>query len=187
VVGQPIRFAGVVEDEAISSVAFQFNGPDTLIFHTPLEDGAFAQQLKFSVLQIGSYEFLVFTGRGNNPLEFAGRFGPIPVVGEQSPTAVETLDALPRAAALGQAFPNPFNGGTVIPFELGAAQAVKLEIYNILGQRVRRLPRGQIEEGRHRVFWNGRDDQGQALGTGVYFYRLEVGPYRAVRRRLLLR
>jgi flagellar hook assembly protein FlgD len=62
-----------------------------------------------------------------------------------------------------------------------------LEVYNVLGQRVRTLHRGVLPAGRHRFVWDGRDEKGRAAASGVYLYRLRAGDFRAVRAAVLLR
>jgi len=60
-------------------------------------------------------------------------------------------------------------------------------VYNLLGQRVRRLVSGSFDAGRHRVVWDGKDDQGRVSGSGVSFYRLESQGYVENRKMLLLK
>ena len=90
-----------------------------------------------------------------------------------------TLSArLPRQLQLGANFPNPFNPETTIPLQIasGVTAGVRLRVYNTAGQVVRELLDNTIEAmepGWHEVRWDGRDDAGRQLSSGVYFYRLE--------------
>lgn len=85
----------------------------------------------------------------------------------------EELDALiPKEFALEQNFPNPFNPTTAIPVTVPVTTEVKLKVYNLLGKEVKTLYAGSLAPGRHFFNWDGRDEAGHALGTGVYFYRL---------------
>lgn len=85
----------------------------------------------------------------------------------------EQLDALiPKEFALEQNFPNPFNPTTAIPVIVPVTTEVKLKVYDLLGKEVKTLYSGSLEPGRHFFNWDGRDEAGKALGTGVYFYRL---------------
>jgi enediyne biosynthesis protein E4 len=103
------------------------------------------------------------------------------------PENVERV-AVPRAMALHPNVPNPFNPETSIRFDLPAAAAVRLELFDVLGQRVRRLVSEGMPAGSHRVQWDGRDDAGIAVGSGVYFYRLRAGEnFQQMRRMLLLK
>jgi hypothetical protein len=88
---------------------------------------------------------------------------------------------------LRQNTPNPFNPTTTIPFTLADDGAVSLRIYNVMGQQVRTLVRGHQKAGSHTVTWNGLDDRGNAVASGVYLYRLTVGKTVRVRRMTLVR
>jgi hypothetical protein len=93
------------------------------------------------------------------------------------PTAVgeATPPSRPRDSVLLPAYPNPFNAGTVIPFRLRRPGLTRLVLLDILGQRVRSLVNADLPAGDHSIAWDGRDDSGSALGTGVYLARLTVG------------
>lgn len=86
---------------------------------------------------------------------------------------------VPERFALSQNFPNPFNPETTIRFDLPVESQVRLELFDVLGQRVRTLVAGQLSAGGQRVVWDGRDEDGLAVGNGVYFYRLEAGAWRS--------
>lgn len=81
----------------------------------------------------------------------------------------------PVATRLSQNYPNPFNIQTVIPFTLDAPADVRLEVYDTLGRRVAVLEEGERTAGLHRVVWDGTNDRGRDVGSGVYVYRLVVG------------
>jgi glucose/arabinose dehydrogenase len=93
----------------------------------------------------------------------------------------------PQHTSLAQNFPNPFNSGTVIEFETQQPDQVELSVYNLQGQKVAELAQGFRQAGGYRVDWDGRDDQGRTLASGVYLYRLRVGDFSSTRRLLLLR
>ena len=93
----------------------------------------------------------------------------------------------PGSFALFANVPNPFNASTLIAYELPRATHVELAVYNLLGQRIRRLVNGRQEIGRHEAVWDGRDDQGGEAATGVYWYRLEAGALAGTGKSLLLR
>jgi hypothetical protein len=88
---------------------------------------------------------------------------------------------LPGFFALGQNYPNPFNSGTVIPYHLPSpvvsgqwSVPTTLRVYNILGQVVRTLVDGPQESGEHRVVWDGRDDRGKEVTSGIYLCLLRA-------------
>jgi len=90
--------------------------------------------------------------------------------------------ALPAEFMLQQNYPNPFNPTTQIRYELPKAGHVVLSIYNSLGQEVRRLVDREQPAGYHLVTWNGRDQNGKPVPTGVYHYRLQVGDFVSTRK-----
>jgi hypothetical protein len=84
--------------------------------------------------------------------------------------------------------PNPFNPATLIQYELPSAGRVDLGVYDLSGRLVRVLVDGErLEAGKQTTPWNGRDDAGRAVASGVYFYRLEVGGEVLTRRMVLLK
>jgi flagellar hook assembly protein FlgD len=72
------------------------------------------------------------------------------------------------------AAPNPFRGITTIRFSMPEAGPATLAIHDVAGRRVRTLLDGAVGEGDRRFVWDGRDDTGRALASGVYFYRLQA-------------
>jgi hypothetical protein len=100
---------------------------------------------------------------------------------------------LPVRSALLHNYPNPFNPETIIPFAVAPTTghigtvSVTLDIFNVLGQRMRTLVAGELQPGYHRVVWDGRDGRGFEVASGIYIYRLVVGDYRQSRRLLLVR
>ncbi|MDE2814416.1 MAG: ankyrin repeat domain-containing protein [Gemmatimonadota bacterium] len=93
---------------------------------------------------------------------------------------------LPADFALGQNYPNPFNPSTLIPYQLPAAAHVRLEVFNMLGQRLIRLVDGERSAGAHTAWWDGTDAAGRAVGAGVYIYRLSSGGMTMSRRMVLI-
>ena len=90
---------------------------------------------------------------------------------------------------LEQNYPNPFNPTTSIVFEIpaGPAQKVALVVYDVTGARVRTLQEGAAQPGRHVVAWDGRNESGAAVGSGVYFYRLATAERALTRKMVLLK
>jgi hypothetical protein len=94
---------------------------------------------------------------------------------------------LPQAFALAQNHPNPFNPATTIGYELSGEAPVTLTVFDLKGRQVRTLVSSRQTAGRHAVIWNGRDDGGHKVASGVYLYSLQVGEERVTRKLLLLR
>jgi subtilisin-like proprotein convertase family protein len=94
--------------------------------------------------------------------------------------------AEPRLA-LGQNVPNPFNPSTTLTYQIAEAEHVRLAVFDVGGRRVRALVDRRDAPGEHTVAWDGLDDVGRRLGSGVFFYRLEVGSKTIERRMILLR
>ncbi|MBI2501696.1 MAG: T9SS type A sorting domain-containing protein [Candidatus Latescibacteria bacterium] len=105
------------------------------------------------------------------------------------PTAVleDRTVALPQSFSLAQNFPNPFNSSTVIRFELPQSGEVELAVYNLAGQKVATLLEGRREAGAYTLRWDGKDDSGKELASGVYLYRLRAGEQVETRKLALLR
>lgn len=76
--------------------------------------------------------------------------------------------------SLSQNYPNPFNPATTIEYQLPSRGTVQVNIYNSLGQLVRSLVNEQREAGTHSVIWDGRDNRGNAVSTGAYYYQVRV-------------
>ena len=94
--------------------------------------------------------------------------------------------ALPTDFALGQNYPNPFNPSTIIPYQLPTAAYVRLEVFNLLGQRLATLVDAEQAVGVHTAQWDATDAAGRAVGAGVYIYRLSVGEQTESRRMVLV-
>ncbi len=94
--------------------------------------------------------------------------------------------ARPAGFALGPNYPNPFNPSTILPYQLPVSTPVRLEVFNLLGQRVTTLVDGHRPAGAHTAVWDATDAAGQAVGAGVYFYRLSGGGATWTRKMVLL-
>jgi hypothetical protein len=94
--------------------------------------------------------------------------------------------APPKAYALHQNFPNPFNAGTVIPLSLKNGGEWSITVYNVAGQVVKTFA-GNDEAGTIQVRWDGRGDNGESVASGMYFYRANVGDFTATKKMVLLK
>ena len=104
----------------------------------------------------------------------------IMAVGNEDPIVPVTETALQGN------YPNPFNPETTISYSVKEASPVRVEIYNAKGQRVRTLVDETQASGWYKVVWNGRDDSGMPVSSGVYMYRMTAGSYRASRKMILM-
>ena len=94
---------------------------------------------------------------------------------------------LPKIFALIQNYPNPFNPTTTIRYQLPQTVVVRLDIYNSLGQKIRTLLNSRMKAGYHQITWDGCDDIGNPLASGVYLYRIEAAHFNQTRKMLLLK
>jgi hypothetical protein len=101
------------------------------------------------------------------------------------PTSVKDINLSPAKFNLSQSFPNPFNPETRIQFSLLEKGKVQLNVYNMLGQVVAVLVNGELSAGTKEVVWNGTDQNGRSVTSGVYFYRLET-PQGAITKKMTL-
>ncbi|MEW6752923.1 MAG: CotH kinase family protein [Candidatus Latescibacterota bacterium] len=124
---------------------------------------------------------------------FAALSTATPGASNSVPTAVTgSAGTQPPAFRLHANYPNPFNSGTGIAFEVPALAGhqdtpVELAVFDLLGRRVATLVRARVAPGRHEVHWDGRGQHGEELASGVYFYRLTAGDQVATRRLALVR
>ncbi len=115
------------------------------------------------------------------------RWGEVPTgVGED-----DTSPLVERAFSVSQNYPNPFNPLTTVGYEVPARYLdgvrVVIEVFTARGRKVKTLVDERKSPGSHTVLWDGRDDRGEAVGSGVYLYRLTIGPHAAVRKMVLFR
>ncbi|HEX9917417.1 MAG TPA: FG-GAP-like repeat-containing protein [candidate division Zixibacteria bacterium] len=99
----------------------------------------------------------------------------------------EIGDAKPSSFILSQNYPNPFNSETVIEYSLPKASQVKIAIYNILGQKVTTLLDKVEPAGFRRVIWDGKNQNGEIVSSGIYFYRIEAEGFVQSKKMLLLK
>ncbi len=106
-------------------------------------------------------------------------------VGFTEPVKSDT--GTPAAFSLAQNYPNPFNPVTEIMYNLPSACHVRLDIYNVLGQRIATLVNEHQTAGGQVVEWNGKDTVGNAATSGVYFYKIQAGSFVEMKKMILLR
>ena len=146
----------------------------------------------------GTWKFSQMTcgqgGAEDRPL-FVDKYGnddnhPICItVSEQYVDAADDFDTdnVTHPIALHQNYPNPFNPSTTIEFYLDRTARVGLHIFNVVGQRVKLFDLGQLGRGTHSVAWDGKDDAGELLPSGLYFCRMEAGSQTKLKKMILLK
>ena len=122
---------------------------------------------------------------------FDGKFDAVQVFNypryDMSTGVLRGENGQPEKITLAQNYPNPFNPSTTIRFTLPAEQPVKLSVFDLLGRQVVELVDMHLERGAHRVTWDGTDDSGLPVSSGVYFYRLRTPERSLVQKMVLLR
>ena len=101
--------------------------------------------------------------------------------------APEDNNELPVVTELTGNYPNPFNPETTIKMALNADGLVRMDIYNVRGQKVRTLVNEYMEAGNHDIIWTGDDDNGHKVGSGVYFYNMKFGKYTSTKKMILMK
>ncbi len=112
-------------------------------------------------------------------IDHCGWYEPDPVIQKTAERALET--------ELRDCYPNPFNASTAVSFSLAGDADVLLEVYNILGQRVRSLVDDHLPSGSYQYQWRGEDQSGSETGSGIYFVRLQTGDFQEVRKVMLVK
>ncbi len=104
-----------------------------------------------------------------------------------NPTSVMAPETnIPKEFSLSQNHPNPFNPETIIEYQLPISCHVAIIIYNTLGQEIRTLIHGEQQAGYHQIVWDGRDNSGQKVGTGIYLYQMRAGEFGALKKMVLI-
>ncbi len=104
------------------------------------------------------------------------------------PTIVEDKkENIPSEIVLYQNYPNPFNSQTTFRFSIPKCIGVEFSIFNITGEKIRTLISGTAESGLHLLDWNGRNEKGIHVVSGLYFYKLKSGDFIQSRKMLLLK
>jgi hypothetical protein len=97
------------------------------------------------------------------------------------------VSQMPRDFQLGQNYPNPFNAVTHIQFALPMESRVEIVVYNLLGRRVKIFDLGRLTAGYKIITWDGKNDRGDEVASGVYFYRIKTDSFSDVRKMTLLK
>jgi hypothetical protein len=94
---------------------------------------------------------------------------------------------VPTTFSLSNAYPNPFNPTTNIQFNIAKNENVRLVVFNILGQKIKTLVNGEMKAGSYTATWNGKDEFGTSVASGIYFYRLESQSFNSTKKMILMK
>lgn len=109
------------------------------------------------------------------------------VEGQSTELTKEQSNLRPAGYYLADNYPNPFNPETTIEYELPTNGSVRLEVFNILGQKIKTLVDQNQVAGVHQVIWNGKNELSEAVVSGIYLYRIQSQDFKATKRMLLIR
>jgi titin len=157
-------------------------GEGETVVGSGLSDAVGSFRIFIEGVNIGDMITAIVTDPSGNSSAFADN-----IAVEVGTDVAEGLTALPERFTLHQNYPNPFNPATSISFTLPAATFARLCIYSITGQKVTTLVERELAAGEHRVTWNGRDESGNTVSSGVYLYRLTTEFETAARKMILLK
>jgi hypothetical protein len=131
-------------------------------------------------LQLGDHDAL--DSGGEDPSQWTFAWIGMPVL-----THLDFDAAIPYEFSLSQNYPNPFNPSTTINFTLIKTENVRMDVYNVLGEKVITLVDRKMNPGKYSVVWNGHDISGRMAASGIYFYRLISGKMMKTKKMLLLK
>ncbi|MFQ5752483.1 MAG: T9SS type A sorting domain-containing protein, partial [bacterium] len=107
---------------------------------------------------------------------------------QEDAVSVEQLEPVPNIFSLSQNYPNPFNPTTQINYTLPRTSKVSLKIFNVLGQEIRHLVKNEQQTAMaYSIEWDGKDELGLAVSSGVYFYKLQAGGVTEIKKMILMR
>ncbi|RKZ27773.1 hypothetical protein DRQ26_02505, partial [bacterium] len=172
------------------------NGQDVVI-SWPLDHTPDDNDISLGMNQIyGGYDFDLFDARTGEHIDMrsTGFYsftydGPRDLIITVSANALgtEANGKLPEKFSLAANVPNPFNASTDITFALPVKSNVTLEVMDVSGRIIKTLVDGEIESGIHTIRWNGTDNTGAEVSSGVYFYRLRTDAYSETRKMMLVK
>ncbi|MCH6559278.1 T9SS type A sorting domain-containing protein, partial [candidate division KSB1 bacterium] len=164
-----------------ASVKLRFRNLESLPsnFQASLLDNSTLQ--KIDIREIFEYEFLP----DQNSLQ--REFDLIIGTNEYVENSDQLAELSPESFYLSQNFPNPFNAGTSLFYQVKEQSEVRIKVLNILGQEVRKLLSETHIPGTYRINWDGSADNGHAMGSGIYIIQFEAGKFQQIRKVLLIR
>jgi len=144
-------------------------------------------RFRAQLIRLDSYGQVDLRKEGHYEFESNGEQRFKVVIGEEDFLKEEMEKIRPSQSHLAENYPNPFNSSTTIPFQLADRGDVTLNIYNIAGQLVHSLIQEEKDPGMYEVSWDGTNQEGISVGSGVYFYQLKAGTVHMARKLILVR
>jgi hypothetical protein len=165
----------VVYDVVNNIVLFEFNPPEETVYFDDLIDIDGDGDLEL-ILAAGTYSptvtidktYIFSTGVATSALE-------------------HTYTTPPSKYQLKQNFPNPFNPSTTIRYSLSGPENISIRIYDVSGQLVKEINKEHNQAGEYEVIWDGSNNNGEKISSGIYFYRLSVGNYNEAKKMILIK
>jgi len=136
--------------------------------------------------EAGDHMFWSLTTTSGEVVELRGT-GNVELSGNINNITLEKTREVPEQFMLAQNFPNPFNPVTSIEYALPEEGFVKISVYNIMGQKVTELVNNVMPGGYHQVVWNGTNDLGESVSTGIYMYAIEAEGFTSVKKMILMK
>jgi PKD repeat protein len=204
---QRLYFNALYEDP---SLKFRYSLPPVPplgVFDARFEDGYWVSGGKAAVIQLQSSNYPISVRLSNLPpgekylirqllgnevvtQQEIGEGESIEIVNSQVKglklSKVSSLE-IPVKFMVQQNYPNPFNPTTEIRYGIPQATIVEIVVYNMLGQRIKRLVSEEQEAGYHKVVWDGTNDSGDKVGSGIYFYRIVAGRFNKVNKMIMIK
>ena len=177
--------------DVLASLAYQWKLNCANLRDTANVSGTTTSTLSITDVQpdhSGAYTAVLTSSWGSiesSPIELQVHLG----TGSEDEHAEEETgeETIPNKYALSQNYPNPFNPQTVIQYSLPRDCEVQITIHNILGQKVRTLVNDYQEAGYHKVEWNSRNERGEEVASGIYFYKIKAGEFTQSKKMLILK
>ena len=184
----PVNFNAVSQGPASSSVLCSWSAPAATrnitgykIYRDGVEIGT-ASGLSYEDTNVASGQYTYHA-----TTIFSGGFESV----ASNSVTVQHTDApsplVPSETALNGNYPNPFNPTTRIQFSLAQAANVRIDIFNIKGEVVKTLVNGNLDAAYHSITWNGEDNSGCTVGSGIYFYKMRAGKFTSTRKMILMK
>ena len=181
-------FAGELRDYAVV-LTWSLSEPELVVgIHLYRGEGSDGAELeRLTDVPLGGDAVSYTDGEAVPGRSYSYQIGVLTGGGREVRSPLVSMELPPRPLTLEQNYPNPFNPATEIAYFLPEREGVELVIYDVTGRRVRALVSGVQAMGRYVVGWNGLNDRGDSVGSGVYYYRLRAGKKIITRKMVLLR